>query len=267
MEKKRVSFTVTGAFVTKTAREWFWEEGKPWEKVEEFLLACMCGTDKSREELVALARDVVLGRAKFIGDTADGSYAMVTDDGEYAIKAAGKLLKRLKDEKEERRDLEIRLENLVDRIADEDCEWLLEERKPTEADMSPLLSSFLEQRKIENEHEDNYGWLEPNGEFHPVEFAEYQSWAREKVIELGWIGEDRDSWVDADGNTHYLCTGNEGDILVEHGWVLLHNPGRGIVFATSSDEKPLTKAKREFLFGYYTDRGRHDIAKKYLEES
>ena len=174
MEKKRVSFTVTGAFVTKTAREWFWEEGKPWEKVEEFLLACMCGTDKSREELVALARDVVLGRAKFIGDTADGSYAMVTDDGEYAIKAAGKLLKRLKDEKEERRDLEIRLENLVDRIADEDCEWLLEERKPPEADMSPLLSSFLEQRKIENEHEDNYGWLEPNGEFHPVEFAEHQ---------------------------------------------------------------------------------------------
>ena len=181
MEKKRVSFTVTGAFVTKTAREWFWEEGKPWEKVEEFLLACMCGTDKSREELVALARDVVLGRAKFIGDTADGSYAMVTDDGEYAIKAAGKLLKRLKDEKEERRDLEIRLENLVDRIADEDCEWLLEERKPPEADMSPLLSSFLEQRKIENEHEDNYGWLEPNGEFHPVEFAEHQSWAGQYI--------------------------------------------------------------------------------------
>ena len=41
METKRVAFTVTGAFVTKTAREWFWEEGKPWEKVEEFLLACM----------------------------------------------------------------------------------------------------------------------------------------------------------------------------------------------------------------------------------
>ena len=45
MEKKRVSFTVTGAFVTKTAREWFWEEGKRWEMVVEFLLACMCGTD------------------------------------------------------------------------------------------------------------------------------------------------------------------------------------------------------------------------------
>lgn len=261
MEKKRVSFTVTGAFVTKTAREWFWEEGKPWEKVEEFLLACMCGTDKSREELVALARDVVLGRAKFIGDTADGSYAMVTDDGEYAIKAAGKLLKRLKDEKEERRDLEIRLENLVDRIADEDCEWLLEERKPPEADMSPLLSSFLEQRRIENEHEDNYGWLEPNGEFHPVESAEHQGWAgqyiREKRPDLE--AEFRDWGKGVPFNS-------AGDFLVSKGWVLLHNPGMGVAFVTPEEGVRLTKAQREFLFGYYTDRGRHDMAKKYLEE-
>ena len=261
MEKKRVSFTVTGAFVTKTAREWFWEEGKPWEKVEEFLLACMCGTDKSREELVVLARDVVLGRAKFIGDTADESYAMVADDGEYAIKAAGKLLKRLKDEKEERRDLEIRLENLVDRIADEDCEWLLEERKPPEADMSPLLSSFLEQRKIENEHEDNYGWLEPNGEFHPVEFAEHQGWAgqyiREKRPELE--KEFRDWGKGVPFNS-------AGDFLVSKGWVLLHNPGMGVAFVTPEEGVRLTKAQREFLFGYYTDRGRHDMAKKYLEE-
>ena len=261
MEKKRVSFTVTGAFVTKTAREWFWEEGKPWEKVEEFLLACMCGTDKSREELVALARDVVLGRAKFIGDTADGSYAMVTDDGEYAIKAAGKLLKRLKDEKEERRDLEIRLENLVDRIADEDCEWLLEERKPPEADMSPLLSSFLEQRRIENEHEDNYGWLEPNGEFHPVEFAEHQGWAgqyiREKRPDLE--KEFRDWGKGVPFNS-------AGDFLVSKGWVLLHNPGMGVAFVTPEEGARPTKAQREFLFGYYTDRGRHDMAKKYLEE-
>ncbi len=262
MEMKRVAFTVSGAFVTKTAREWFWEEGKPWEKVEEFLLACMCGTDKSREELVVLARDVVLGRAKFIGDTADGSYAMVADDGEYAIKAAGKLLKRLKDEKEERRDLEIRLENLVDRIADEDCEWLLEERKPPEADMSPLLSSFLEQRKIENEHEDNYGWLEPNGEFHPVEFAEHQGWAGQ------YIQENRpDLEAEFRAWAKDVPFNSAGDFLVSKGWALLHNPGMGVAFVTPEEGVRLTKAQREFLFGYYTDRGRHDMAKKYLEES
>ena len=266
MSSKRLSFTVTGAFVTRTAREWFWDEHKPWERVEEFLLACMCGTDKSREELVTLARDVVLGRAKFTGDTADGSYCMVADDGEYAIRAAERLMKRLESEQAERRNLETRMENLMDRIIDEDCEWLLEDRRPQEMDMNPLLKSFLEQQEIEDKYDDNYGWLEPNGTFHPVEFAEHQSWAREKVIELGWIGEDRDSWVDADGNTHYFCLGNEGDILVEHGWVLLHNPGRGIAFVTSSDEKPLTKAQREFLFGYYTDRGQDDLARKYLED-
>lgn len=260
MDSKQLSFTVTGAFVTKTAREWFWDEHKPWEKVEEFLLACMCGTDKGREELVSLARDVVLGRAKFTGDTADGSYCMVADDGEYAIMAAESLMKRLEVEKAERRDLETRIENLMDRIIDEDCEWLLEDRQSQEMDMNPLLKSFLEQREIEDKHDDNYGWLEPNGTFHPVEFAEHNGFAFEVIKNRGW--EKEFSVSDVGGI--YAC----GDFLTEKkGWALLHNPGRGVAFVTSSDTKPLTKAQREFLFGYYTDRGLHDKARKYLEES
>lgn len=59
------------------------------------------------------------------------------------------------------------MENLMDRIIDEDCEWLLEDRRPQEMDMNPRLKSFLEQREIEDKHDDNYGWLEPNGTFHP----------------------------------------------------------------------------------------------------
>lgn len=260
MPSKRLSFTVTGAFVTRTAREWFWDERKPWEKVEEFLLACMCGTDKSREELVVLARDVVLGRAKLTGDTADGSYCMVADDGEYAIRAAEILMKRLEIEKTERRDLETRMENLMDRIIDEDCEWLLEERRVTEADMNPLLRSFLDQAEIERQHDDNYGWLEPDGTFHPVEFAEHQGWAYRYITESRPdLNEEFKSWaktVPFDG---------AGDFLVSKGWVLLHNPGMGVAFVTQEDGARLTKTQMEFLFGYYTDRGKHDLAQKYLE--
>ena len=175
--------------------------------------------------------------------------------------AAESLMKRLEVEKAERRDLENRMENLMDRIIDEDCEWLLEERRVTEADMNPLLRSFLDQAEIEREHRDNYGWLEPNGIFHPVEFAEHQGWAHRYITEsrLDWA-EDFRSWsktVPFDG---------AGDFLASKGWVLLHNPGMGVAFITPEEGVRLTKAQKEFLFGYYTDRGQHDMARKYLEE-
>lgn len=261
MGSKRLSFTVTGAFVTKTAREWFWDEHKPWEKVEEFLLACMCGTGKGREELVSLARDVVLGRAKFTGDTADGSYCMVADDGEYAIVAAESLMKRLEVEKAGRRSLETQMENLMDRIIDEDCEWLLEDRRPQEMDMNPRLKSFLEQREIEDKHDDNYGWLEPNGTFHPVEFAEHQGWAHR------YITEERPDWAeDFQSWSKTVLFDGAGDFLASKGWVLLHNPGMGVAFITPEEGVRLTKAQKEFLFGYFTDRGKDDLARKYLED-
>ena len=154
------------------------------------------------------------------------------------------------------------MENLMDRIIDEDCEWLLEERRVTEADMNPLLRSFLDQAEIEREHRDNYGWLEPNGTFHPVELAEHQGWAHRYITESrpDWA-EDFRSWsktVPFDG---------AGDFLASKGWVLLHNPGMGVAFITPEEGVRLTKAQREFLFGYYTDRGLHDKARKYLEES
>ena len=106
MSKRTVSFSVTGEFVTRTAREWLWLEGKPWSVVEEFLLSCMCGTDKSREELVELATKVVIGRAKFIGNTGDGSYAMVEDDQDLIGKYIGQWNKKVSELKKDLREVE-----------------------------------------------------------------------------------------------------------------------------------------------------------------
>lgn len=69
-ETKNLQFAVTGEFVTQISREWLWLEGKPWSVVEELLLSCMPGTNKTKEELVDLALKVVTGKAKFIGNTA-----------------------------------------------------------------------------------------------------------------------------------------------------------------------------------------------------
>ena len=119
---------------------------------------------------------------------------------------------------------------------------------------SVLLNGFLQQASLEREgFTDNYGWLAPDGTFTPVDWGEHQGWAFEKAKELGYVTTARDF-------------SKGGDLLTEHGWVLLHNPGLGIATVTRNEGRPLTKAQREFLFGYYTDRGLDDLAKEYLEE-
>lgn len=49
------------------------------------------------------------------------------------------------------------------------------------------------------------------------------------------------------------------------GWALLHNPGMGTAFVTSSDSKPLTKKQKDFLFDYYTKRNKPRKAEEYLD--
>ncbi len=39
-----------------------------------------------------------------------------------------------------------------------------------------------------------------------------------------------------------------------------------VAFITPEEGVRLTKAQKEFLFGYFTDRGKDDLARKYLED-
>lgn len=72
-------FNVQGEFVTQTAREWFYEERKPFEKVQEFLLSCMCGTDIPLETLKKYAEDILKFKRKFIGNTSDNTFCLVDE--------------------------------------------------------------------------------------------------------------------------------------------------------------------------------------------
>lgn len=264
MEKRTVSFSVTGEFVTKVAREWFWLEGKPWLVVEEFLLSCMCGTNKSRDELVELATKVVIGRAKFIGNTGDGSYSMVDDDQDLVSKYIGRWSKQISDMKKELREIEEKYISLTNYLIDSGYGYMISDAGIGDDDYdnaatSDLLNDFMKQKSIENEgHTGNYGWLDPMGNFYPVEFAEHNSFAFDVIKSRGWEKEFASSGVGG----IYAC----GDFLTgEKGWALLHNPGMGVAFVTSSPEKQLTKSQREFLYGYYADRGLFDKAEQYLD--
>ena len=57
-----------------------------------------------------------------------------------------------------------------------------------------------------------------------------------------------------------------GDVLMNRGWVLLHNPTHGIPFPTKKPEKRYTKAQADFLYDYYIDRGETARANEIFEE-
>ena len=262
-ETMELRFSVEGSFVTNISREWFWLEHKPWEKVEEFLFSCMCGTEETEEQLRKHALDVVFGRAKFIGNSGKGTYALVEDDTELKfVKKIEELAKKFDETKEALDDVVRKHSNLVEYLRDNGRGYLVKDAERAfgfdddddDDDLSPALSSFIKQAMIEQKHDDNYGWLEPDGTFHPVDWGEHQDFARKIALEKGWITEDEVC----------LC-GGEGDRLAERGWILLHSPARGVPVVTVDPEKRITKAQSDFLYGYYTDRGLRDEAEKYLE--
>lgn len=39
-----------------------------------------------------------------------------------------------------------------------------------------------------------------------------------------------------------------------------------VAMISKSETRPSTKAQREFLFDYYSERGEDDLAKKYLKD-
>lgn len=282
---RSLHFNTTGEFVTNHARTLFYQEGRPYEEVEDFLLACMSGTDTPLTMLKKYAKMVLMGEARFDGSTADGSYCLtILDDPEEGFDIFGhceKLKQKLSDVQAREEKAEKCLQNLRDAlvaITDEAYEDVAEYLTGQTGDLftlkklllnqgnlglelcttkvetgNSLVDSYLQQAKIEKEFEDNYGWLSPAGDFYPVDWGGHQVWAERKACELGILPKQP-------------LSGDGGDILVTHGWVLLHNPSMGVAMVTRNEAKPLTKKQREFLFGYYTDRGLSEEAEKYLQE-
>ena len=106
--------------------------------------------------------------------------------------------------------------------------------------------------------QDDYGWLSPTGRFYPVGWGQHDSWAMEHIKEL----------VDWESLSlkERISSAGMGDVLMNRGWVLLHNPRRGLALPTKKPEKRYTKAQIDFLYGYYIDRGEHARANEILRE-
>ena len=97
--------------------------------------------------------------------------------------------------------------------------------------------------------EKEYGWLSPNGVFYPSEWGTHELAAQELCRDL--IGED----------TYPPCR----DELIRRGWALIHDPSLAKVYLVTN-QKPLTKKQRDFLYGYFKDMGMTSRAELYQKE-
>lgn len=127
------------------------------------------------------------------------------------------------------------------------------------ADPAKAVDEFIE-RIHSDDRDDEYGWLEPNGTYHPVEWGKHAEWAANYLDEhYPFIPGPNGCYAELyyrnkpDGTKEYI---NNGDVLVYSlGWVLIDNPAQGMGRHTCRTDRPMTKAQKEFLFDYYTKRG------------
>ena len=278
-EKKALCFSVQGEFITNLAREWLFCEGKDFEKIIELLESCMCGSEMSEKQIRRYAEDVLIGRAELKGDSATGTFHLCTYDAdeqpevEDSMNIFLQLTKAKQEKRETQKELDkmrewylVAMEHLTERQQREVMKETGQEI-PDDYGLSDALQSFIDRMTDEKEHStEDYGWLEPDGTFHEVEWAEHQNFAeefiREHMTEEDWIA----AGIHQPGQFMSDSLYTFGDYLIERGWVLLHNPSQGIAFPTKKPEKRYTKAQKEFLYDYYMERGREREANEIWEE-
>lgn len=270
LEKKEVTFNIEGKFITQLAREWMFYEGREFEKVMDLLLSCMCGTNQSEKTLRRLAEDVLLGRAELSGNTAEGTFCLTTYNADEQTDVAeqfnifrrySEAIRKIKETEEEKEKYREWYEIAMNYVP----EYLKNEvRRRTDQPIesrygSDILYGFIERTMDEKEHStEDYGWLEPDGTFHEVEWGVHQEWAQNYMDE-----KFPEEAMNGDINLQTKCNVGligAGDWLVERGWVLLHNPSQGIAFPTKNPMKRYTKAQKEFLYDYYMERGKEKEA-------
>ena len=78
MPTTTLHWSISGEFITETARNWFWSENKPYEVCEELLVNCLVNPNVTLEDRKRLARDIIEGRKKITGV----NELTVEDDGE-----------------------------------------------------------------------------------------------------------------------------------------------------------------------------------------
>lgn len=297
---KTVHFTVEGDLITQLAREKFFMQ-KDLGAALRLLKSATVTDQLSEEEHIMLCLQILNGDAWITGTSGDSSYGVeFRDDMDENPTDLGNIAQLILDIKEradimeeECHMLRLKFSMVCERMSEYELDrlnadwydsygdpmfeeqkipsWMIDEDQDSDP-LNNMLGSFLEQCRREQKAEEegcpvcDYGWLSPDGEFFPVDFAEHGKWAQEWLDDNMPFKDHPEIYymTDDNGTRHHITC---GDVLIYSlGWVLLNSPYRGKAKATHDPKRDYTKAQKDFLYGYYIERGRMEEAASLFED-
>lgn len=284
-------FSVEGEYITNLARELFYQEHKL-DKAINIIKGATTNDSLSETEHLTLCLEIIAGTKSIVGTYPGDDYGVVENKNASFIDLINEfelINKKYEQTQQELTDLyrkfaflcddmsDFRLKSLNREYYEEYGEFLFEttdsERKfmeyivNTPASNNAALESYLERKSDTKTYTyEDYGWLEPDGTYHEVEWGMHSEWARQYLDEHYPFKENAHIYwkTDSNGERHHYVN---GDCLVYClGWVLLDNPMQGIATPKYDTIKGMTKAQKEFLYDYYIERNKHDLANKLYED-
>lgn len=272
--QRTLSFSIEGELITNLAREKLYANNDIKAAVE-LLMSCLVTDQITPEERFIIALKILDGKMKIVGTYPSDDYDVVettpneqddiTGVVQY-LEARESLFQQMSEDYQKLLDKFIFIsENISDSTARRlNEEWtdfadipgkkLFDKLSGESTVANVLVDDYLTQARIENEFEDNYGWLAPDGTFYPVKWGDHQSWAYKRAKKD--YPDEAPKFPD--------CA--SGDILIRHNWILLHSPSMGVAKPQRDYTKRITKKQSDFLYGYYSDRNLPKLAEEYLQD-
>ena len=191
MKEGNLVFDINGEFITEITREWFYTGEKSYETVMKILMDSMTGTDTPEAQIRRYAEDILLGRAALKGSTTAGTYHLgIYEPGEEEQMPRSmniwKEIERRKKAEENLRRMVERWDVAMGHMSESTQRAIRKElgEETAEDRQQDALDSFMA-RMMDKEDQitEDYGWLEPNGTFHGVEWGAHQDWAQNYMNE------------------------------------------------------------------------------------
>lgn len=290
-ETKYLSFSIEGDFVTNLAREKLYED-KDLGAALRLLRSCTESDQLTSDEQLMICLHILHGSMSIVGNSSDDSYGVEERNNlETRPTELSSIATLISDMDQKIKFLEAEISELSEKLIfaarnmsefelkTVNADYYNETGKPMfpgiripnymkdkhmqNTETTDILDSFMKQRRRENEAIENgeepecdYGWLEPNGTWHPVEWGQHSKWAQD------WLNEHMPFksnpsiywWTDSEGDRHHIT---DRDVLIRSlNWILLDNPYQGLAQIRRDLSKRMTTKQREFLYEYFTKRDR-----------
>ena len=288
---QQVSFRIEGKFITNLAREKFYQEHDLSAAIK-LLMSCLECDEITQEERLMLAFKILNGNAEIVGTYPDDDYGIreiTSDENTFdiidEIDKMAKTIKQLETEKQEYLQkflfvldnsdfAEYKLQELDRAYNEEYGRQLFPDMKSNYNNTAlQAIDKYNRNNPVEsylthmhNYRDDDYGWLEPNGTYHPVEWARHSEWAMNYLNEhYPFKDHAHVYWtVDSQGKRRHVV--NEDCLIYTFHWALLHNPYQGVAYPQYDPTYGLTKAQKEFLYNYYIQRNMHKEANALYQD-